>query len=227
MLTELREGVWWYECTGVNAYLVADGDGVTVVDTGTPFDAATVEDAVEAAGFGLGAVDRVLLTHYDLDHVGAAAKLAVDAPVYAGRDDAPFVAGERRPRLAGGKSLLQLTVGPLVPDVPGDRVHPVADGDEVGGFTAYHTPGHTPGHVAYVHEDRGVERRPGVDDGDAVAVGDEVRVDAGALVPPHPLAELGQHTDDTAGSYKSRAKSAPGQGRGAAFCSAVSATLPP
>ena len=156
MLTELREGVWWYECTGVNAYLVADDGGVTVVDTGTPFDAATVEDAVEAAGFGLGAVDRILLTHYDLDHVGAAAKLAVDAPVYAGRDDAPFVAGERRPRLAGGKSLLQLAVGPLVPDVPDDRVHPVADGDEIGGFTAYHTPGHTPGHVAYVHEDRGV-----------------------------------------------------------------------
>ncbi len=156
MLTELRDGVWWYDCTGVNAYLVADGDGVTIVDTGTPFDAATVENAVEAAGFDLGAVDRVLLTHYDLDHVGAAAKLAIDAPVYVGRDDAPFVAGERRPRLAGGKSLLQVAVGPLVPDVPDGRVHPVADGDEIGGFTVYHTPGHTPGHVAYVHEDRSV-----------------------------------------------------------------------
>ena len=156
MLTELRDGVWWYECKGVNAYLLADDNGLTVVDTGTPFDAATVEDAVEAAGYGLGAVDRVLLTHYDFDHVGSAAKLGVEAPVYVGREDADLVTGERRPRLSGAKPLLQFALGPLVPNVPAGRVRRVDDGDEVGGFTAYHTPGHTPGHIAYVHEERSV-----------------------------------------------------------------------
>ena len=156
MLTELRDGVWWYECKGVNAYLLADDDGLTVVDTGTPFDAARVEGAVDAAGYDLEVVSRVLLTHYDFDHVGSAAKLDIDAPVYAGREDADLVTGERRPRLSGAKPLLQFALGPLVPDVDPARVRRVDDGDEVGGFTAYHTPGHTPGHTAYVHEERGV-----------------------------------------------------------------------
>jgi len=153
MLTELRDGVWWYECKGVNAYLVADEDGVTLIDAGTPFDAARVEAAVESAGFELSEVCRVLLTHYDLDHVGSVANLAVDAPVYVGRDDADLLTGTRRPRLSGAKPFLQFALGPLIPDVQNGRVRRVDDGDDVGSFTAYHTPGHTPGHTVYVHED--------------------------------------------------------------------------
>ena len=33
---------------------------------------------------------------------------------------------------------------------------PIADGEAVGGFRAYHTPGHNPGHTVYVHERLGV-----------------------------------------------------------------------
>lgn len=155
MLTELGEGVWWFECTGVNAYLVADDDGLTLVDAGTPFDAVTVELAIESTGFDRADLERILVTHYDFDHVGATAKLDVDAPVYVGRDDADLVTGERKPPLSGAKPLLQRVTGPLIPKVATERVRPVDDGDEIGGFTAYHTPGHTPGHVVYVHEELG------------------------------------------------------------------------
>jgi glyoxylase-like metal-dependent hydrolase (beta-lactamase superfamily II) len=154
MVTELRDGVWWYEGSGVNAYLVADGDGVTLVDAGTPFDAATVEAAVTEAGFDLGDVQRILVTHYDIDHVGSIARLAVDAPVYVGREDARLLTGERRLSPRNLKQFTQFVTGPLVPDVPAGRVHPVANGDDIGGFSAYHTPGHTPGHTVYVHEER-------------------------------------------------------------------------
>jgi len=156
MLTELRDGVWWYECTGVNAYLVADDDGLTVVDAGTPFDAARVEAAIDEAGVDRDDVARILVTHYDLDHVGAIGKLDVDAPVYVGRADADYLTGDAWPGLRGLKSAVQSMCGPLIPDVDPDRVHPVADGDSVGGFTVHHTPGHTPGHVAYIHQDREV-----------------------------------------------------------------------
>jgi glyoxylase-like metal-dependent hydrolase (beta-lactamase superfamily II) len=47
----------------------------------------------------------------------------------------------------------------------------VADGETVGSFTAYHTPGHTPGHVAYVSEEL-----------DVALLGDLVRERRGALV---------------------------------------------
>jgi glyoxylase-like metal-dependent hydrolase (beta-lactamase superfamily II) len=33
-------------------------------------------------------------------------------------------------------------------------VEPIADGEQVGSFTAYHTPGHTPGHTAFVSEEQ-------------------------------------------------------------------------
>ncbi|MFT4883750.1 MAG: glyoxylase-like metal-dependent hydrolase (beta-lactamase superfamily II) [Natronomonas sp.] len=153
MVTELRDGVWWYEASGVNAYFVADEDGVTLVDAGTPFDTLTVEKAVEEAGFSLRDVERVLVTHYDIDHVGSIAKLAIDAPIYIGREDAPFLTGEKRPLPRNIKRFTQFVSGPLVPEVAADRVHPVTDGDDIGGFSAYHTPGHTPGHTAYVHEE--------------------------------------------------------------------------
>jgi glyoxylase-like metal-dependent hydrolase (beta-lactamase superfamily II) len=33
--------------------------------------------------------------------------------------------------------------------------HPVDDGDRIGGFRAFHTPGHNPGHTVYLHEELG------------------------------------------------------------------------
>jgi len=172
MVTALGEGIWWYECKGVNAFLLADEDGLTLVDAGTPFDADRVEAAVEAAGFDLEDVARILLTHYDLDHVGSVAKLAVDAPVYVGTADADYLTGARRPGLSGLKPAIQTAVGVLIPDVPADRVRRVEEGDAIGGFTAYHTPGHTPGHIAYVHEAR-----------DVAVLGDAVIERGGSLRP--------------------------------------------
>lgn len=174
MLTELCEGVWWFDCRGVNAFLVDDGDDVTLVDTGTPFGAARIEAAIGQAGVARADVDRILLTHYDFDHVGAAATLGIDAPIYVGHDDADYLTGDRRPSLTGVKPLLQLVSGPIVRDVPAERVRRVDDGDEIGGFTAVHTPGHTPGHTAYVHEDLA-----------AAFVGDAV-VERGGSLRPSP-----------------------------------------
>lgn len=154
MTTELRDGVWWFECTGVNAYLVVDGEGVTLIDAGTPLDAARIEAAIESTAFGRSDIDRILITHYDLDHVGGVAKLSVDVPVYVGRADAAFLTGDRRPSPFGRKGLTQFVTGPLISTVTDERVEFVDDGDEIGGFTAYHTPGHTPGHTAYVHQER-------------------------------------------------------------------------
>lgn len=146
--------MWWLRCRGVNAYLLADDDGLTLVDTGTPFDAIRIEVAIREVGFGLDDVERILVTHYDVDHVGAAAKLSTDAPVYVGRDDAPLVTGKRRPSPTGVKGLTQFVTRPFIRTLATDRVRPVEDGQAIGGFTAHHTPGHTPGHTVFVHEGR-------------------------------------------------------------------------
>lgn len=146
-----RAGVWWLDLGNVNAYLVEDGDELVLVDAGTPRDADAIAEGIGKAGYAVSDVARVLVTHYDVDHVGALGKLGFDAPVYLGREDATVLAGQESPDWRNRKGLLQRLVQPLVV-APGVPIRPVSDGDEIGGFTAYHTPGHSPGHLAYVGE---------------------------------------------------------------------------
>ncbi|MFB6112966.1 MAG: MBL fold metallo-hydrolase [Halodesulfurarchaeum sp.] len=151
MVTELTADVWWLDLTGVNAYLVG-GEEVTLVDGGMPWHAGSVREGLSEVGYDVADVDRVLLTHYDLDHVGGLGRLEdLDAPVYVGRNDADFVAGRRRPPLTNRKSAFQWITGRFARPPPGP-VRAVSDGEEIGQFTAVHTPGHTEGHMAFVSE---------------------------------------------------------------------------
>lgn len=131
--------------------MVDDGE-TTLVDAGWPGDEHAVRDSLRTAGVDPGDVDRVLLTHYDADHVGSLARLTpeLDAPVYVHERDAPYVAGDRLPPWTahnGLEALHRLSHRRLsLPDLP---VRSIDDGDDIGGFRTYHTPGH----VAYLHED--------------------------------------------------------------------------
>jgi len=155
MVTVLADRVWWVDLPGTNVYLVADGDELTLVDAGFPWTSGAVARAIEQVG-GRGAVDRVLLTHVDVDHVGGLGRIdGLDAPVYVGTADAPYLLGEEKPPWTNRKGAVQRATEwcRRAPDLP---VREVADGDRVGSFTAYHTPGHTPGHTAFVSEDLSV-----------------------------------------------------------------------
>ena len=158
MSVELASGVWAISCRGVHAYLLEDGDSLVLVDAGTPWDANAIREGVLDAGFAVADVDRVLVTHYDLDHVGALAALDDDlsATVYASDADGRVLTGERKPRLRGMKAVLtRFVMMPLV-DRPSLSVRFVGEGDEVGSFEVLETPGHTPGHLCYVSEALGV-----------------------------------------------------------------------
>ncbi|MFC7082456.1 MBL fold metallo-hydrolase [Halorussus caseinilyticus] len=148
---DTESGVWWLDLGGVNAYLADDYGDLVLVDAGTPRDADDIRRGIREAGYRVSDVARVLVTHYDLDHVGALSKLGIDAPVYVGRADAEILAGRRKPDWRNHKGLLQRATDPFV-STPDRPVRPVEDRDEIGGFTAYHAPGHTPGHTVYVAE---------------------------------------------------------------------------
>jgi glyoxylase-like metal-dependent hydrolase (beta-lactamase superfamily II) len=196
MVTELTERVWQFELRGVNAYLVED-DVLTLVDAGTPFDGDAIRTGVIESGHGVGDIERVLLTHYDIDHVGALAGLEpdLDAPVYAGAFDGEILGGERSPPLTNHKGALQRAIGPVVPE-PSLPVRSVEDGQEIGSFTAYHTPGHTPGHLAFVSAELGVG-----------LLGDMVRASDGVLEPSGWV--ISYDTDTVRDSIRSLADRAP------------------
>ncbi len=154
MATELADGLWWFDLGSVNCYLADDDGDLTLVDAGTPFDSSDIAHAVGEAGFSLTDIDCVLVTHYDFDHVGSLARLPIDTPVYVGERDANLLSGTETPDWRNHKGALQRVASPLLSS-PGD-IRPVEDGDEIGSFTAYATPGHSPGHVVYVSDDLGV-----------------------------------------------------------------------
>lgn len=173
MTEKLPPAVHRIDCGRVNVYLVEDDDALTLVDAGLPGCGDAIRTAVRAQGYTIRDLDRVLLTHYDVDHVGALAKLtpALDAEVVASRTAAAMVTGDRTPPLTNHKGILQRVSGLLLstPNLP--HVH-VEHEAPVGSFTAYHTPGHSPGHVAYVSELL-----------DVAFLGDLVKESDGVLVP--------------------------------------------
>ncbi len=163
MVRELRSGVWLLELglfppLAANAYLVDGGafesgpDSLALVDTGLWWNRPTVRDELDALGYAPADLDRVLLTHYDLDHVGGLNRLVpeFDGPVAVGRADLDLLAGRAHPKLLHHKGLFHRVSRRLFP-LPELPLEPLDDGDTVGGFTAYHTPGHNPGHVVYHH----------------------------------------------------------------------------
>ena len=173
MTTELGDGVWQIPCSGVNAYLADDGGDLTLVDTGTPRDGGRIRAAIKETGHEVKDLERVLITHFDIDHVGALAGLleSSGATCYVGAGDAGFLMGREKPPAFHHKGLLQRVVTPFAtkPDTDPELV---ADEARIGSFTAYHTPGHTPGHTAYVSEELNV-----------AFVGDLVFEDDGELSP--------------------------------------------
>lgn len=161
----------------VNAYLVREDDGLTLIDT----TLSRGGKAILGAAGRLGApIVRIALTHAHGDHVGALDELAAALPgveVLISARDARLLAkdmtldpGEPQSKLRGG--------------YPGAATQPtrtLAHGDRVGSLEVVAAPGHTPGHVAFL------DRRDGtLYCGDAFSTLGGVATSA----KPHPLFPL-------------------------------------
>jgi glyoxylase-like metal-dependent hydrolase (beta-lactamase superfamily II) len=128
----------------VNAYLVEEEDGLTVIDTMIAGSAGMIAAAADAEGLP---IKRILLTHAHGDHVGSLDALAERVP------DAEVIISTRDARLLDKDK--SLDPGEPVDKVrggfPGTKRKPdrtVSPGDRVGSLEVVAAPGHTPGHVA-------------------------------------------------------------------------------
>lgn len=105
---------------GTNTYLVAEPDGITIIDAGPALE-SHVEAILAAAG---GPIRRILTTHTHRDHAGAARMLAerAHAPIFGH---------------------LQPLAAEFSPDIG------LGDGDRIGAITAIFTPGHARDHLCF------------------------------------------------------------------------------
>jgi glyoxylase-like metal-dependent hydrolase (beta-lactamase superfamily II) len=130
----------------VNAYLVVEDDGLTLVDTMIPRSQRGILEAADALGRP---IVRIALTHAHGDHVGSLDALAVllpEAEVSISARDARFLRGDRT--LDPGEPQSKLSGSyPSIRTRPGRELQP---GERIGSLEVVASPGHTPGHVAFL-----------------------------------------------------------------------------
>jgi glyoxylase-like metal-dependent hydrolase (beta-lactamase superfamily II) len=144
----------------VAVYLLVDGDGLTLVETGPGSTLAALRAGLGALGHTPADLARIVVTHIHLDHAGAAGTLMREAPrarfyvhpAGAGhmKDPAKLIASATR---IYGDDMERLW-GAFEP-VPAERLVELEDGAELRcgrrTLVALHTPGHAVHHIAF-HE---------------------------------------------------------------------------
>lgn len=143
----------------VHAFLLDDGNGLTLIDTLYDDDGNVVLAELASIGRPVTDIKRIILTHAHKSHVGgvAALKKASGAPVYAHDWEVDIVAGRRKatpvtaiPKkpLAVYHLQLGLALG-LGKHDPCEVDHRLKSGDRVGPLEVMGTPGHTPGSLSF------------------------------------------------------------------------------
>lgn len=131
----------------VNAYLVPEDDGLTLIDTTIGGSAK----AILAAAAGVPIV-RIALTHGHGDHVGSLDALHEQLPdveIIISTRDALLLVKDKTPQ---DDEPADAKVRGGVPGVKAAPTRTIDDGDRVRSLRTVAAPGHTPGHVAFLDE---------------------------------------------------------------------------
>ncbi|MEU8742597.1 MBL fold metallo-hydrolase [Streptomyces parvulus] len=163
---QVADGTYLVHGSHTNWVILADGDAVTLVDTGYPGDRRQLLDSLAAVGSSPEAVAAVLITHAHNDHLGSAEYLraAHGTPVLLHEAEVPHARRDFLQQVSVGTILRNAWRPGVLPWTVhvlrsgGTEQHPVAAPapfpapgalDLPGRPVPVHTPGHTDGHCVF------------------------------------------------------------------------------
>jgi len=149
----------------IHPTLTWDDDTVVLVDAGFSGQLQQIREAMARAGVSFDRLDKVIVTHQDIDHIGGLPDIILESShkveVLSHEEEKPYIEGRKplikmnQARLS--KRLVSLSeeqrqqAEALFANPPKASVDTaVADGEILpycGGITVIFTPGHTPGHI--------------------------------------------------------------------------------
>jgi glyoxylase-like metal-dependent hydrolase (beta-lactamase superfamily II) len=143
----------------VHAFLLDDGNGLTLIDSLYDDDGQIVLDEIKAMGKQPSDLKQIILTHAHKSHVGgvAALKKASGATVCSHDWEVDIIAGRRKATrvslvLKPPKEVWKLQLGLALGidgHVPCEVDRRLKAGDHVGPLQVVPTPGHTPGSLSF------------------------------------------------------------------------------
>lgn len=177
--------------TQIYPVLIWDDKDSVLVDTGFPGQLESFQKAIKKVGVPFERINKILLTHQDIDHVGSLASIVKKfdgkVQVIAHEIEKQYITGEKTPiklaQLEQNKDSLPeerkgfyelLKTGFANSKAKVDET--VVDGEVLpycGGIKVIYTPGHTPGHICFYHIDS-----------KTLIAGDEMNIKDGHLIGP-------------------------------------------
>ncbi|MGV3529644.1 MAG: MBL fold metallo-hydrolase [Flavisolibacter sp.] len=170
----------------ISPALITSSDQKVLVDCGYPGFLSLVEKALQEKSESLQNITRIIITHHDVDHIGALHEIKTKYPhirIAATAEEAAYINGTKKfirlqqaealqeslpnDKKAAGKAFQQFlkTLKPVTVD------NILETGEEIPflpGVRVIHTPGHLPGHISLF-----IEKEKTLIAGDALVVSND------------------------------------------------------
>jgi len=150
-----------------------DNETIVLVDAGHPGLLLKFREAMDNAGIPFDKLNKVIITHQDIDHIGTLPDIRDELPqqveVLSHAEEKPYIQGDkpliksnpeeiakRNTQLSSlSEKQRNATIAALQNPPKAQVDKTLSEGDELpycGGINVIHTPGHTPGHICLYHK---------------------------------------------------------------------------